>query len=185
MNIVQQEQIFQTKKLALTKARAFRHYLAPLFFSLLTMLMLIVAIREFITKPEYNISPYSLILLIFPLMALLLFVGQKKALNLKEIATGLSKQDNHLLVKETLKELKWSIKINNKGYVEAFIDNSGFFAQFVNQMFVIAITDGKILFTSIGNVDDAGSYSISWWKDLKNMDSFKKTFILLRAKHFS
>ena len=144
----------------------------------------ILIVNGFINKEGHYKSPYFTIFLIFPIMAGLLYLHQKKSLRLKELETNLSKQDNYQAVKATLKELKWQIKVDNKGFIEAYTDNFGIIT-WADQMFSAVITDDKILINSICNVDTYATQAIAWGQNSRNVKRFRKTFEHVLTMQFS
>lgn len=84
-----------------------------------------------------------------------------------------------MIAQKALHALQWQIKVDKKGYIEAFVDNSNLLSQFTTQMFTVLIDNNRILFTSTSNVDDFAAYSISWLKDLQEINHFKKTVTLI------
>lgn len=105
MIIQQQEIILTRRKLLLTRAREFRHYLDPLIMFGISLLIFFILVKGYIKKEGYYNSPYFLIFLIFPTIALLFYYNQRYLLRLKQIETEFSKDDNYKIVKETLQSL--------------------------------------------------------------------------------
>jgi hypothetical protein len=113
-----------------------------------------------------------------------LYFHQKNSLRLHELKASPLKQDNYKLVKETLSTLRWQIKKDNIGFIEAFTDNFGFWT-WTDQMVSVIITDNKIFLNSICNVDTYATQAIAWGQNRRNIRRFKETFKLIAAKHIS
>lgn len=71
--------------------------------------------------------------------------------------------------------LGWDVKVDNKGYIEAYTGDFGFWT-WTDQMISILIDDNKIMFNSIGNVDTFATQPFSWRQNLRNIKQFKETF---------
>jgi hypothetical protein len=182
MTTLQQEQILQTGRLYLTKSRTFRHFSDPLIISVISLFFIYYIVEGFVDRTGQNNSHYLLIFLIFPLFAVYLFIKQWASLKLKVLLTDLSKQDNYKMVKETLRILQWHIKVDNKGFIEAYAETNGLWT-WEDQMISIIITDNKVLFNSIVGVDTFSTQAISWGQNARNIKRFKKTFELIATKH--
>ncbi len=142
-----------THKLTLTRKRTFAHYLDPLIMAAISLFFIFLILKGFVEKEGNYNSPYILIFLFFPIVSVLFFINQRRLLQLKQINTNFSKHTNYHLVKETLKVLSWHVKVDNKSFIEAYTDNFGFWT-WTDQMISVFIADNKILFNSIGNVDN-------------------------------
>lgn len=70
------------------------------------------------------------------------------------------------MAKEVLRTLKWHIRIDNKGFIEANTDSFGY-RTWADQMISIIITDYKILINSICNVDIYATQAITWMKSFQ------------------
>lgn len=181
----QQQQIsLSTKKLYLTKDRLLKHYIDVLILTGLTLLFLFVIGKGFINKQGYYNSPYFLLFLIFPTLTLLIYFNKRQALRLKDIHTNLPKSENYKIVRATLKQLGWQIKVDNKGFLEAYTDNFGFFT-WTDQMISVLIDDKKISFNSIGNVDTFATQGFSWGQNIRNKKQFTETFEHLSKRQSS
>jgi hypothetical protein len=184
MTILQQQEMIQTKRLHLTRGRKRRYYIDPFIVTGIALFLWFLIAKGFINKEVNYKSPYFTIFLVFPLMAGLLYLHQKKSLRLTEIETNLSKQDNYKAVKAILRELKWQIKVDNKGFIEAYTDNFGIIT-WADQMFSVVITDDKILVNSICNVDTYATQAISWGQNARNIKQFKRAFEHVATMQFS
>ena len=154
------------KKLYLPGGRLFRHYIDVFWF--IAMSVALVVIVGYI--PRNFLA--SLVLLLFPLCAVLTYLGKNRELVLREIETGLAKEQNHELVKDVLGQLNWRIKVNNKGFIEAYTNNQGFWT-WSNQMVSVLITDNRIMFNSIYNPDSYRSQAITWGQNFRNRKKFR------------
>lgn len=184
MTTQHQEISLATKKLYLPKDRLVKHYLDCFIFTGLTLFFLFLIVRGFINRQGHHDSPYCLLFLFFPLLTLLAYISKRQELRLKEIQTTLSKQDNYTGVKDTMKVLGWHIKVDNKGFIEAYTDNFGIWT-WTDQMVSVLIGDNKILFNSIGNVDTYATQAFSWGQNSRNIKQFRETFELLTKKQSS
>lgn len=182
MTTLQQQKVLESKRLHLTKRRTLRYYSDTLIVSFISIILLLFIVKGFISRSGYYNSPYLLIFLIFPGFACYLFVKQTKSLFLKELETSFTKQDNYKIAKETLQILKWHIRIDNKGFIEANTDSFGFLT-WTDQMISILITDNKILLNSICNVDTYATQAITWGQNTRNMKKFIGTFERLSTKY--
>ena len=175
----QQQQIsLSTKRLYLTKDRLLKHYLDVIIFTGLTLLFFLLIGNGFINKQGHYNSPYFLLFLIFPTLTLLIYFNKRQELRLKDVHTNLPKSENHKIVRATLKQLGWQVKVDNKGFLEAYTDNFGFFT-WTDQMISVLIDDNKISFNSIGNVDTLATQGFSWGQNIRNKRQFIETFELL------
>lgn len=150
----------------------------------LSIFFCFLIVKGFINKEGYYKSPYFAIFLVFPIVAGLLYLHQKNCLRLIEIETKHSKQDNYQAIKAALKKLKWQIKVDNKGFIEAYTNNFGLFT-WADQMFSVLITDDKIFINSICNVDTYATQAISWGQNSRNIKRFKKAFAHVLTMQFS
>ena len=175
MNSSQQEEMIETNQLRLSAGRRRRYYIDTFIVTSLSLVIWFLILKGFINKEGYYKSPYVFIFLIFPIVAVLLYIHQKNSLRLIGLETSLSRERNYQAVKATLKELKWKIKVDNKGFIEAHIDNFGIFNG-SDQMFSVVITENRILVNSISNVDTYVSQAITWGQNFRNLIEFKKKF---------
>lgn len=150
----------------------------------ISLLFIFLVAKGFIKKQGHYNSPYLLIFLIFPIITLFAYINQRQLLKLKQINTDFLKPDNYKIVKDTLHTLNWRIKVDNKGFIEAYTNNFVFWT-WTDQMISIVITDNKILFNSIGNVDTYATQLFSWGQNTRNIKQFKSMFELLETKHSS
>lgn len=184
MTTKQQQLSISTKRLYLSKDRLLKHYLDCLILAAITSVLLFLIIKGIITKELHTNSPYFLLFLIFPFLTILIYFNKKQELRLIEIHTNLSKLNNHTVVTETLKQLNWQIKVNNKGFIEAYTDNFGFFT-WTDQMVSVLIDEKRVIFNSIGNVDSFATQGFSWGQNIRNKRLFAKTFEILATKQSS
>lgn len=184
MTTQQQQLSLSTKKLYLTKDRLLKHYLDCLILTGLTLLFFVLIGKGFINKQGHYNSPYFLLFLIFPALTLLIYFNKRQELRLKDIYTNLSKHDNYKIVRETLNQLGWQVKVDNKGFIEAYTDNFGFFT-WTDQMISVLIDDKKISFNSIGNVDTFATQGFSWGQNIRNKKQFTEAFELLSTRQSS
>ena len=77
-----------------------------------------------------------------------------------------------------MRTLGWKVRVDNKGFIEAYVDESGLFFTWPAQMISVIIADNTILFNSIGDVDTYATQAFTWWKHARNIKQFKKTFDL-------
>lgn len=178
MKVEQQQQLIQNRRLQLTGRRKWLHYNDPLLLAGLSLFIAFLMGKDLV-KASYYSSPL-LILLTFPMASLVLFIKQYRSLNLKEIFTGLTKEENHQLVRDALRALGWSVKINNKGFIEAYTNEWGWWT-WVDQMISIAITDNEILFNSISNVDSFATQAFTWGQNWRNKRNFIRAINQLRS----
>ena len=167
MTTQQQQLCLTTKNLYLSNDRVFKHYLDTLIMLGLSLFMTILIAKGFIKKEGYYDSPYFLFFLFFPIVTILFYLSQRQLLRLHQIDTTFSKNDNYKIVKETLHTLGWHIKVDNKGFIEAYTDNFGFWT-WTDQMISVLISDNVVLFNSIGNVDTYATQAISWGQHYKD-----------------
>lgn len=180
MTTLQQEHMAIAKRLVMTRDRVFRHYLDAIIVAVISFIFVYLIAKGFIGKAGHYDSPYFLIFLIFPVLSFFLFIKQYSSLRLKEFNNGFSKAENYRLAKETLKTLGWQIRIDNKGFIEAYTNTGGWFSlTWTDQMISVVITDGKILFNSISNVDTYATQVITYGQNKRNMKKFAETFELL------
>lgn len=181
----QQQQIsLSTKKLYLTKDRLLKHYLDVIILTGLTLFFLFLIGKGFINNQGHYNSPYFLLFLIFPALTFLIYINKSQELRLKNIQTNLSKSENYKIVRATLKQLGWQVKIDNKGFIEAYTDNFGIFT-WTDQMISVLIENKKISFNSIGNVDTFATQGFSWGQNIRNKKHFIETFELLSTRQSS
>ena len=178
----QDQQILESRKLYLTKKRAINHYLDAFIIIGIALFPIFLLFKGFVNKTGYYNSPYFLIFLIFPAMALYLFLKQVKLLKLTELTTPFAKSENYKIAKETVRTLQWSIKIDTKGFIEAYTKSEDFWSN-QDQMFSIVITDNRILVNSIWNVDTYSATPISWGQNSKNVKKFKEVFQLISSNY--
>jgi hypothetical protein len=129
-------------------------------------------------------SPYFLFFLIFPVMAIVSIIVKRSELRYSEIETGKPLADNYKAVKETLKVLGWQLSLDKRRFLEAFTNNFGFWTS-TDQMITIIISDNKILYNSIGNVDTYATQLISWGQHSRNRSQFKETLGLILSRQHS
>ena len=184
MTTLRQQEMIQTKRLYLSTRRKRRYFLDTFIVTGISIFFWLLIAKGFVYKEGYYRSPYLVIFIVLPLMAGLLYLHQKNSLRLVELETSLSKQDNYKAVKATLQELKWQIKVDNKGFIEAYTDNFGIFT-WADQMFSVVITDGRIFINSICNVDTYATQAISWGQNTRNVRRFTQTFEHLSTMQFS
>lgn len=175
MTVLHQDISLTTKRLYLPKNRLFKHFLDCFIMAGITLVVFVLIVKGWITRDGYYNSPYFLFFLIFPLFTLLIYLNKRQELRLREVHTRFSKQGNYQTVKAALKILAWHIKVDNKGYIEAYTDNFGFWT-WTDQMISVLPTDNAIYFTSIGNVDTYATQAFSWGQHSRNIKQFRRTF---------
>jgi hypothetical protein len=181
----QHQQIsISTKKLYLTKERLAKHYLDTFILGGLTLLFSVIIIRGFINQVGHYNSPYFLVFLFFPILTIITYLNLRRELRLTELKTGLSKHDNYKTTKEALKTLGWHIKVDKKGFIEAYTDNFGFWT-WTDQMVSVFIEDNRILFSSVCNVDTFATQAFAWGQNTRNKKQFAETFELISEKQSS
>ena len=161
-----------------------KHYLDVIILTGLTLFFIFLIGKGFINKQGHYNSPYFLLFLIFPALTLLIYFNKRQELRLKDIHTNLSKSENHKIVRATLKQLGWQVKVDNKGFLEAYTDNFGFFT-WTDQMISVLIDEKKISFNSIDNVDTFATQGFSWGQNNRNKKQFTETFELLSTRQSS
>jgi hypothetical protein len=171
MKVEQQQQLIQARRLQLAGRRKWLHYIDPLLLGGMSLFIIFYIGKGFIEKDGYYNSPFLLLFLIFPVAAVGLLIKQYRSLNLRQVYTGLSKEENHQLVKDALRVLGWSVKVNNRGFIEAYTNESGWWT-WENQMISILIADNEILFNSIGNVNGYNTQSFTWGQNWRNKRNF-------------
>jgi hypothetical protein len=185
MTTQHQQLSFSTKRLYLPKGRLFQHYLDCFILAAMSLFLLFLIAKVYIDKQGHYDSPYLLLfLLFFPFLTLLAYFNKRQELRLKEIQTSLSKQGNYQAVKETIKALGWHIKVDNKGFIEAHKEGSGFFWTWPDQMASFLIMDNKIAFNSIGNVDNYTTQAFCWGQHSRSIKQFRNTFELISTKQY-
>jgi hypothetical protein len=177
MNKKEQEFAITTKKLHLNKGRLLRHYFDVYLMALITVFLVFYKLEVFVSIIRDHNSPIFLFLLFFPVLTILIYYNKTKELRLTELHTVYAKQENYTVVKQTLKTLGWRIKIDNKGFIEAYTNNFGLWT-WSDQMFCVFITDNKILYTSLVNVDTFATQAITWGQNSRNKRKFKEYFEL-------
>lgn len=174
------EKILMTGRLILRRRRLFRHYAGVLLLLFLSIFLItFIAVKS--VDSNFAFKTPMLIFLIFPLFTITAFINQYVALNLKTFETVLSKADNYSIAKDAIKTLKWKIRIDNIGFIEAFNDYTSFGRTTGEDMISIIITDNKILINSIGNVDGVSDWqvSFSFGKHTENINKFLAAFEIL------
>jgi hypothetical protein len=184
MNTLQQEQILQTKRICLTKGRTFRHYLDTIILGGISLFSFFLVLKGCFKEGNQNNPLYFPLPYIFLFFAILLLIDKSKSLKLKELSTNYSKHENYKIVKEALHVLGWHIKVDNKGFIEAYTNSFGFWT-WTDQMVSILITDNRILFNSISNVDSYATQPITWGQNSRNRKKFKDSVDLIAMKHIS
>lgn len=175
MDLSQQKQLLQSGRLKLTGKRKWLHYLDALMFAAMSLIFIGMIANRFIEKTGNYKSPYIFIFLAFPAFTVLVFYSQYALLKFKQINTNLSKQKNHDLVKATCRVLKWRVKVDNVGFIEAYIESSGIWT-WSDQMFTVVISDNLILFNSISDVEDYQAQAFTWGQNGRNRRAFIKAF---------
>lgn len=183
MDLAEQKQSLGSGRLKLTGKRKWLHYLDALMFAVLSLVFLGMIANGFIEKTGYYSSPYIFILLAFPVFTALVFYSQYTLLKFKQINTNLSKKRNYDLVKATCRALRWQVKIDNAGFIEAYVKSSGIWT-WSDQMFTVVITDHLILFNSISDVDDYRTQPFTWGQNGRNKRAFIKMFDLLSTQAY-
>jgi len=173
-----------TRRLYLTKARLVKHYLDTFILGGLTIFFFISIFKIYIKKVGHYNSPYFLLFLFFPILTLIAYMNLRQELRLTELKTSLSKHDNYKMTKETLKTLGWQVKVDNKGFIEAYTDNFGFWT-WTDQMVSVFIEDKRIMFNSVCNVDTFATQAFSWGQNSRNKKQFAETFELIATKQSS
>jgi hypothetical protein len=155
------EKISTTERLILSRKRLFRHYTGVLLLLLLSVFLItFIAVKS--ADSNFVFKTPMLIFLIFPLFTIAAFINQYAALKLKTFGTGLSSLDNYSIAKDAIKTLNWKIRIDNRGFIEAFNDYTSFGRTTGKDMISIIITENKILINSIGNVDGVSDWQIAF-----------------------
>jgi hypothetical protein len=172
----QQEKMLSTQRLILNRKRLFKHYEFFIYIGLPMLVsfvgFIIIEIREGTSK---LVSP-AMILLALPVMGLALFFNQYRGLRFTKVNTTLSKEQNYQTAKEAIQQLKWRLKVDNKGFLEAFNPFSDI-RTWGDEMISIVITDHQILINSICNVDGILSQAaLSFGKNRQNIRRFCKEF---------
>src|SRR5689334_5439043 len=112
MNVKQQQEMIQSKRLILTRKRKFNHYYDAWLLSIIPIALIATIVYVSLTR-EFKGNPWFLLFgLIFPLMAVGAFVFKYRGLNLIELPTGFSKQVNYVIVKEAIVLLSWKVKVD-------------------------------------------------------------------------
>ncbi|RTL60261.1 MAG: hypothetical protein EKK37_05335 [Sphingobacteriales bacterium] len=184
MTTLQQQEMTQTKRLHLSRGRKRRYYMDTFIVTGLSIFFWFLIAKGFINQEGHYKSPYFAIFIVFPLTAGLLYLHQKNSLRLTELETNLSKQDNYKAVKATLQELKWQIKVDNKGFIEAYTEIFGIIT-WADQMFSVVITDNRIFINNICNVDTYATQAIAWGQNTRNVKRFTRTFEHVSTMQFS
>ena len=176
MTVEQQEKMLSTQRLILNKKRLFKHYEIFVYAGLPMCLSLVgFIIFEIQAGTVKFISP-AMMLLALPVLGLLVFFNQYCGLRFTKVNTTLSKEQNYETAKEAIQQLKWSLKVDNKGFLEAFNPFSDF-RTWGDEMISIVITEHQILINSIGNVDRSKSQAaLSFGKNRQNIKRFCKAF---------
>jgi hypothetical protein len=184
MTTEQHQKALTTRKLTLSKRRALAHYLDFFLMIVISIFLGVYVLRGYSEETSNYNSPYLLIFLAFPIATIVIYLSQRRLLRLASIETNHSKSANYMLAKETLKTLGWRIKVDNKGFIEAYTNNFGFWT-WTDQMISIFISDNKILYNSIGNVDSFATQAVSWGQNLRNRKRFRNALGILATKHSS
>ena len=184
MTTQHQQFSISTKKLYLTKGRLAKYYFDTFILGGLTLLISVIISKGVITKVGHNSSPYFLLFLFFPVLTIISYLNLRRELRLTELKTGLSKHDNYKTTKETLKTLGWHIKVDNKGFIEAYTDNFGVWT-WTDQMISIFLEDNKIMYNSVCNVDTFATQAFSWGQNTRNKKQFADTFELILTRQSS
>lgn len=182
MTIEQQKKMLSTERLILSRKRLFEHY-EVLFYMGLPMCLLLIA-YFYLQIPDgfKNIISAKLILLALPAMGIAIFLNQYFGLRFAKVTTTLTQEENYELAKKTIGELRWKIRVDNKGFLEAFNPFSDF-RTWGNEMISILITDHQILINSICNVDDVQSQAaLSFGKNRQNINRFRNMFASIEHK---
>jgi hypothetical protein len=176
MTVEQQKKMFSTHRLSLNKKRLFKHYEVlvymglPMCFSLVSFIILQIQ-----AKTLDIISP-RMILLALPAMGLAIFFNQYLGLKFTKVNTTLSKEKNYETAKETIRQLKWNLHVDSKGFLEAFNPFSDL-RTWGDEMISIVIAEHQILINSICNVDNSLSQAaLSFGKNRQNIKKFRKVF---------
>ena|ERR1700722_3397065 len=176
MTVEQQKKMLSTQRLILNRRRLFKHYEIfvyaglPMFGSLVGFI--IFEIRAGTSK---FYSPV-MILLALPVLGLAVFFNQYRGLRFTKVNTTLSQEQNYKTAKEAIQQLKWSLKVDNKGFLEALNPFSDL-RTWGDEMISIVITEHQILINSICNVDRSLSQAaLSFGKNRQNIRRFCKAF---------
>jgi hypothetical protein len=172
----QQKKMISTGRLILNKKRLFKHYEALVYFGLPMGIALVGFIILQIQDDSGNIISPKLVLLILPLMGISIFFNQYFGLRFTKLSTTLPKDQSYERAKETIRELKWNLNVDNKGFLEAFNPISDF-RTWGDEMISIVIDENQIFINSICNVDDSISQAgLSFGKNRQNIKRFCKIF---------
>ena len=176
MTTEQQQKMLVTQRLILSRKRLFKHYEALIWLGL-PMCFCVAAFVYMQSQDSLaNIIGPKLILLALPVLGLLIFSNQYRALGLKKMETSFSKEKNYILAKEAITALKWRLQVDNKGFLEAY-NPIWDLRTWGNEMISIVIDDQQMLVTSICNVDQSkGQAALSFGKNRQNIRRFGKMF---------
>ncbi len=173
------------RRLILSRKRFITNYSIPFTVGLMGSVALFFS-SNLLFDSTIPFSPAVLILLAIPATAIALFLNQYTALRLKQIDTGLSKENNYKFAKIALENLQWEINVDTKGYIETF-NPLGDITTWEDQMISIIIDDNVILINSICNVDSIvlNQSAFSLGKNRQNVRRFLEQFELASSNYVS
>jgi len=172
---IQQDKILQTHRLILDKKRFYKHFEAPIYIGIPSLVALFFIVKLFLDK-SIHFVPSMFLLFLLPMMSVATFLNQYFALNMRQIDTSFNKLENHDLILQTLTTLEWIIKINDNGFIEAF-NPFGDIRTWGREMVSFVFDDKRILINSICNVDQIRSQAMfSFGKNKQNVKKFIKAF---------
>jgi hypothetical protein len=186
MNEQQLQKMIKTRRLMLSKRRLRKHYRGCGAPGILGAFFFYLSAKGYNGQSEQVYFGVSLLLIS---LAILMLLNQYFALRLKEVTTGLTREQNYYLVKETLKTLGWPVRVEDKGFVEAYTP-SGFPKDLRTggrEMVSIVITDEAVWINSICNLDHyLPPSAFSLGKNRQNVRKFLSTLELLTvSRHVS
>ena len=167
MTVSQQEKILITKRLHLTAARKWRYYTDTIISGGVSVFLLFILGKLFFQEKWIQTTPYAFTLLLIPALTILCYYMQWKALEMQEIRTNFSKNDNRRLVMAALEKLRWKVRVKQAGFIEAHT-SSFLLLTHCEQMISIVIEDGRILFNSISSVDRSSLPTNTWGMNRQN-----------------
>ena len=169
MTTEQQQKMLITQRLILSRKRLFKHYEVLVWLGL-PMCFCVAAFVYMQSQDSLaNIIGPKLILLALPVLGLLIFSNQYRALGLKKMETSFSKEKNYILAKEAITALKWRLQVDNKGFLEALNPFSDL-RTWGNEMISIVIDDRQML---------KSQAALSFGKNRQNIRRFGKMFMTM------
>ena len=182
MTSEQIDNMIQSGMLFLDKKRRKSHFDAANTLKL-TALIPVVLFCVFIIKDGTDklvtlMIVSTVMTLIFLSASYLTFKSQQSKLKLTSFDTGLSRDDNYTLTKNTLNALHWTVKEDTSDFIEAYNPHRDI-RTWGNEMVSIILLDNQILLNSICNLDAMNQVMFTFGKNKQNIDKFIETFGLI------